>query len=79
MVRRALGHVLPRGVTVRLDAPLPTGGRVRIMRATSAKVNARIVTAFNKQDSMLDRSSQANWSPARLTIPRASGEFVHPI
>jgi molybdopterin molybdotransferase len=65
MVRRALGQsdVLPRGVTARLDAPLPTGGpRAHYMRAHfSEGKNARIVTAFDKQDSsMLTVLSQAN-------------------
>jgi molybdopterin molybdotransferase len=65
MVRRALGQsdVLPRGVTARLDAPLPTGGpRAHYMRAHfSEGKNARIVTAFDKQDSsMLTVLSLAN-------------------
>ena len=65
MVRRALGQsdVLPRGVSARLDAPLPTGGpRAHYMRAHfSEGKNARIVTAFDKQDSsMLTVLSLAN-------------------
>ena len=65
MVRRALGQsdVLPRGVTARLDAPLPAGGpRAHYMRAHFREgENTRIVTAFDKQDSsMLTVLSAAN-------------------
>jgi molybdopterin molybdotransferase len=65
MVRRALGQsdVLPRGVTARLDAPLPSGGpRAHYMRAHySEGENNRSVTAFDKQDSsMLTVLAEAN-------------------
>ncbi|AGI67836.1 molybdopterin biosynthesis protein MoeA [Octadecabacter antarcticus 307] len=65
MVRRALGQsdVLPRGVTARLDAPLPAGGpRAHYMRAHySEGENTRTVTAFDKQDSsMLTVLAEAN-------------------
>ncbi|AKS46212.1 molybdopterin molybdotransferase [Octadecabacter temperatus] len=65
MVRRALGQtdVLPRAVTARLTAPMPEGGpRAHYMRAVFEEgLEARTVTAFDKQDSsMLTVLSNAN-------------------
>lgn len=83
MIRRALGHgnVLPRAVTARLTAPLPKGGpRAHYMRAEySEGPDARIVTAFDKQDSsMLTVLAGANCLLLRpIEDPaRASGDPV---
>jgi molybdopterin molybdotransferase len=83
MVRRALGQsdVLPRGVSARLDAPLPPGGpRAHYLRAHfSEGENTRTVTAFDKQDSsMLTVLSQANCLLLRPIddTPKASGDPV---
>jgi len=65
VVRRALGQkdVLPKGITARLTAPLPSGGpRAHYMRAKfEDTTTARVVTAFDKQDSsMLTVLADAN-------------------
>jgi molybdopterin molybdotransferase len=63
MVRRALGQSdFAARCDRRLDAPLPAGEARALYAHTSAKVNARIVTAFNKQDSSMLTTvlSQAN-------------------
>ena len=65
VVRRMLGQtdVLPKGVNARLSAPLSPGGpRAHYMRAKFEETEtARLVTAFDKQDSsMLTVLSDAN-------------------
>ena len=65
VVRRMLGQtdVLPKGVNARLSAPLSAGGpRAHYMRAKFEETEtARLVTAFDKQDSsMLTVLSDAN-------------------
>lgn len=88
MVRRALGlsDVLPRGITARLEAPLPAGGpRAHYMRAHfTENESGRTVNAFVKQDSsMLTVLVEANCLLLRPIddIPKALGDLttIYPI
>ena len=83
MVRRALGQtdVLPKAVNARLDAPLgANGSRAHYMRARfEDTVEARIVTAFDRQDSaLLTVLAEANCLLVRPIddAPKAKGDRV---
>ena len=88
MVRRALGltEVLPRGITARLETPLPAGGpRAHYMRAHfTENEGIRTVTTLVKQDSsMLTVLAEANClllSPIEDT-PKVLGDLatIYPI
>jgi molybdopterin molybdotransferase len=88
MVRSALGlsDVLPRGITARLEAPIPAGGpRAHYMRAHfTENESSRTVTPFAKQDSsMLTVLAEANClllSPIDDT-PKVAGDLaiIYPI
>ncbi len=83
VVRRALGQtdVVPKGLTAQLGASLPAGGpRAHYMRARFEETaTARVVTAFDKQDSsMLTVLADANCLLLRPIEdgPKNSGDAV---